>query len=150
KGAPAIGVAAMYGPPANLALVLPFDTPIKTVGDLKGKRIGVTTTGSLTDWLGRELSRQQGWGRGGIQILAPGQMPAPVAAIQRGELDGMVIEAATGYELGRPARPETSSCSAISRRISTPMSSSRPTTSSTSGRTCCGVSCAAGSRPSPS
>src|ERR1700737_3815015 len=27
KGAPAIGVAAMYGPPANLALVLPFDTP---------------------------------------------------------------------------------------------------------------------------
>src|SRR5262249_7075845 len=29
KGAPAIGVAAMYGPPANLALVLPFDAPVK-------------------------------------------------------------------------------------------------------------------------
>src|ERR1700724_1862681 len=29
KGAPAIGVAAMYGPPANLPLVLPFHTPIK-------------------------------------------------------------------------------------------------------------------------
>ena len=53
KGAPAIGVAAMYGPPINLALVLPFDTPIKTVADLKGKRIGVTTAGSLTDWLVR-------------------------------------------------------------------------------------------------
>jgi len=53
KGAPAIGVAAMYGPPANLALVLPFDTAIKAVSDLKGKRIGVTTTGSLTDWLAR-------------------------------------------------------------------------------------------------
>ena len=39
KGAPAIGVAAMYGPPANLALVLPLDTPVKTIGDLKGKRI---------------------------------------------------------------------------------------------------------------
>jgi len=99
KGAPAIGVAAMYGPPANLALVLPFDTPIKTVSDLKGKRIGVTTTGSLTDWLVRELSRQQGWGSDGIQILALGQMQARLAAIQRGELDGMVIEAATGYEL---------------------------------------------------
>src|SRR5262249_37123925 len=45
KGAPAIGVAAMYGPPANLALVLPFDTSIRAVSDLKGKRIGVTTTG---------------------------------------------------------------------------------------------------------
>lgn len=99
KGAPAIGVAAMYGPPANLALVLPFDTPIKSVRDLKGKRIGVTTAGSLTDWLVRELSRQQGWGSDGIQILALGQMQARLAAIQRGELDGMVIESATGYEL---------------------------------------------------
>ncbi len=99
KGAPAIGVAAMYGPPANLALVLPFNTPVKTIGDLKGKRIGVTTAGSLTDWLVRELSRQQGWGSDGIQILALGAMQARLAAIQRGELDGMVIEAASGYEL---------------------------------------------------
>jgi len=99
KGAPAIGVAVMYGPPANLALVLPFDTPIKAIGDLRGKRIGVTTAGSLTDWLVRELSRQQAWGSDGIQILALGQMQARLAAIQRGELDGMVIEAATGYEL---------------------------------------------------
>jgi NitT/TauT family transport system substrate-binding protein len=99
KGATAIGVAAMYGPPANLALALPIDTPVKTVGDLKGKRIGVTTAGSLTDWLVRELSRQQGWGSDGIKILALGQMQARMAAIQRGELDGMVIESATGYEL---------------------------------------------------
>jgi NitT/TauT family transport system substrate-binding protein len=99
KGAPAIGVAAMYGPPANLALVLPFGSPIRTIADLKGKRIGVTTAGSLTDWLVRELSRQQGWGSDGIQILALGQMQARLAAIQRGELDGMVIEAATGYGL---------------------------------------------------
>jgi ABC-type nitrate/sulfonate/bicarbonate transport system substrate-binding protein len=99
KGAPAIGVAAMYGPPANLALVLPFGSPVMTIADLKGKRIGVTTAGSLTDWLVRELSRQQGWGSDGMQILALGQMQARLAAIQRGELDGMVIEAATGYEL---------------------------------------------------
>src|SRR3979490_2861969 len=98
KGAPAIGVAAMYGPPINLALVLPFDTPIKTVADLKGKRIGVTTLGSLTDWLVRELSRQQGWGSDGIKILELGQIQARLARIQRGELDGMVIESATGYE----------------------------------------------------
>ena len=58
KGARSVGVAAMYGPPANLALTLPLDTPVKTIADLKGKRIGVTTAGSLTDWLVRELSRQ--------------------------------------------------------------------------------------------
>src|SRR5712672_284775 len=99
KGAPAIGVAAMYGPPVNLALVLPFDTPIKTVADLKGKRIGVTTLGSLTDWLVRELSRQQGWGSDGIVIAPLGQMQARLAAMDRGELDGVVLEAANGYEL---------------------------------------------------
>ena len=59
----------------------------------------MTTAGSLTDWLVRELSRQQGWGSDGIKILALGAMQARLAAIQRGELDGMVIEAATGYEL---------------------------------------------------
>src|SRR2546428_8422841 len=74
KGAPAIGVAAMYGPPANLALVLPFNTPIKTVSDLKGKRIGVTTTGSLTDWLVREPPPQQGWRSSGLQIPAVGSI----------------------------------------------------------------------------
>src|SRR5690348_14713174 len=58
KGVPAIAVAAMYGPPANLALLVPANSPIKTAADLKGKRIGVTTAGSLTDWLVRELSRQ--------------------------------------------------------------------------------------------
>ena len=89
----------MYGARANLARVLPFDSKVRKVADLKGKRIGVATASTLTDWLVRELSRQQGWGSDGIAILALGQMQARLAAIQRGELDGMVIEAATGYEL---------------------------------------------------
>jgi len=99
KGATAIGVAAMYGAPANLALALPMDTPVKTLADLKGKRIGVTTTGSLTDWLVRELSRQQGWGSDGIKIVALGAIQARLAAMERGELDGTVQEAANGYQL---------------------------------------------------
>jgi len=99
KGVPAIGVAAMYGPPTNLALTVLASSPTKAVADLKGKRIGVTTLGSLTDWLTRKLSQQQGWGPDGIQVLPLGAVPARLAAMERGELDGMVIEAATGYEL---------------------------------------------------
>ncbi|MFL4985550.1 MAG: ABC transporter substrate-binding protein [Xanthobacteraceae bacterium] len=99
KGVPAVAVAAMYGPPANLALLVPANSPIKSVGDLKGKRIGVTTAGSLTDWLVRELSRQQGWGSTGIQVAPLGQMQARLAAMDRGELDGTVQEAANGYDL---------------------------------------------------
>jgi NitT/TauT family transport system substrate-binding protein len=104
KGAPSIGVAAMYGAPANLALVISAKSPIKRVADLKGRRIGVTTSGSLTDWLVRELSRQQGWGSNGIAIAALGQIQARLAAIDRGELDGMVVEAANGYELEETGR----------------------------------------------
>src|SRR6516165_1177044 len=94
KGVPAIGVAAMYGPPSNLALTVAANSPIKTVADLKGKRIGVTTAGSLTDWLTRELSRQQGWGSDGIKVQALGSEQARLAAMIRGELDGVVIESA--------------------------------------------------------
>ena len=71
----------------------------RSVADLKGKRIGVTTAGSLTDWLVRELSRQQGWGIDGIQIAPLGSIQARLAAMERGELDGIVQEAANGYEL---------------------------------------------------
>ena len=99
KGAPAIGVAGMYGPPSNLALLVPVNSPIKSIADLKGKKIGVTTVGSLTDWLVRELSRQQGWGSDGIKIVALGSIQARLAAMDRGDLDGTVQEAANGYQL---------------------------------------------------
>jgi ABC-type nitrate/sulfonate/bicarbonate transport system substrate-binding protein len=99
KMVPAIGVAAMYGAPSNLALVVLSKSSIRTVADLKGKRIGVTTAGSLTDWLTRELSRQQGWGREGIQVMPLGSVQARLAAMERNDLDGLVIESATGYEL---------------------------------------------------
>src|SRR5262249_49026896 len=112
KGAPAIGVAGMYGAPNNLALLVPVNSPLKSPADLKGRRIGVTTTGSLTDWLVRELSRQQGFCSDGITVLALGSIPAPpppapglgsiqarLAALERGELDATVQEAANGYQL---------------------------------------------------
>ena len=107
KGVPAIGVAAMYGPPTNLALTIAANSPIKTVADLKGKRIGVTTQGSLTDWLTRELSRQQGWGSDGIKVQALGSEQARLAAMIRGELDGMVIESATSFELEEQGKGRT-------------------------------------------
>src|SRR6478672_8699939 len=107
KGVPAIGVAAMYGPPANLALTVLARSAIKSAADLKGKKIGVTTLGSLTDWLTRKLSQQQGWGPEGIQVLPLGAVPARLAAMERGELDGMVIESATSYELEEQGKGRT-------------------------------------------
>ena len=99
KHVPAVAVAAFYGRPQNLGIFVPSDSALKGAGDLKGKRIGVTTLGSLTDWLVRETSRQHGWGNDGIQVMPLGSMPARLAAMGRGELDGLIIEAASGYQL---------------------------------------------------
>jgi NitT/TauT family transport system substrate-binding protein len=107
KGAPSIGVAAMYGPPSNLALIVGTKSSVRSIADLKGKRLGVTTAGSLTDWLVRELSRQQGWGNNGIVPAALGQVQARLAAIDRGEIEGMVLEAAQGYQLEEQGRTRT-------------------------------------------
>ena len=90
KGVSAIAVAAMASEPRNMSLVVMKDGPIKTVDDLKGKRVGVTTAGSLTDWLTRRLADGKGWGPDGIEVTPMGEMRTRLAAMKSGELAGSV------------------------------------------------------------
>lgn len=90
KGVPAIAVAAMASEPRNMSLVVAKNGPIRSVDDLKGKRIGVTTAGSLTDWLTRRLSESKGWGPNGIDVTPMGEMRTRLAAMKSGELAGSV------------------------------------------------------------
>jgi ABC-type nitrate/sulfonate/bicarbonate transport system substrate-binding protein len=99
KGVPAIAVASMYGPPTDMAIVIAENGPIKSVADLKGKKLGVTTSGSLTDWLVHELARRQGWGSEGIESVAMGSTAARVAALEAGQIAGSVQDIGVGYEL---------------------------------------------------
>src|SRR5262249_914807 len=48
KGSPVKGIAAMAGPPLLFALVVRNDDTIRTVDDLKGRKVGVSTVGSVT------------------------------------------------------------------------------------------------------
>ena len=63
KGVPAKAVAVMYGVPKNMAVMVGYNSPIKTVDDLKGKKLGCTTVGSLTHWIGDRINQRQGLGR---------------------------------------------------------------------------------------
>jgi NitT/TauT family transport system substrate-binding protein len=99
KGAPVLGVAAMAGKPALLCVVVAQNGPIHTVADLKGQTVSSSTTGSLTTWLVRELSRQQGWGPDGIKLAFLGQEPAQLAALRTGDTQGATIQVAAGYRL---------------------------------------------------
>jgi NitT/TauT family transport system substrate-binding protein len=104
KGAPIKAVAAMAGPPLLLTLVVRNDGSVKTVADLKGKRVSVSTAGSLTYWLVSETSRQQGWGPKGIEAVPMGVMPPQIAALERKEIDGIVADISTALTLERSGK----------------------------------------------
>jgi ABC-type nitrate/sulfonate/bicarbonate transport system substrate-binding protein len=99
KGNPELAVAAMANEPALLVLITQKDGPIKTIADLKGKLISVSTQGSLTAWLVKELSRQQGWGPDGIKMAELGADAPQVAALRTNQTNGMTIDVATAYKL---------------------------------------------------
>ena len=98
KGSPLKAVAAMAGPPLLLAIVVRPDGP-QTAADLKGRKIGVSTAGSLTYWLVSETSRRQGWGPAGIDIKPMGAMPGQLAAMKRGDLDGSIMDIGNAFDL---------------------------------------------------
>ena len=61
KGSPVKGIAAMAGPPLLFALVVGNGGLVKTPDDLKGRKVGISTVGSVTSWIMHEVSRQKGW-----------------------------------------------------------------------------------------
>ena len=99
KGVPAKAVGAMAGVPRNMAVMVGYDSSIKTVDDLKGKKLGVTTVGSLTDWIGKRIGTQKGWGPAGITTVPVGGMPPARAAIKTNQIDGYIGALEIGISL---------------------------------------------------
>ena len=99
KGVPAKAVAAMAGVPRNMAVMVGYNSTAKAVDDLKGKKLGVTTVGSLTDWIGKRINALKGWGAEGITTVPIGGMPPARAAIKTGQIDGYIGALESGYQL---------------------------------------------------
>ena len=90
KGVPARAVAVIAYAPNNMGLFVSNASGVKTIDDLKGKRIGVTTAGSLTDWLARKIIDMKHWEPDDIEIVPMGDARARYAAIETGQLAGSV------------------------------------------------------------
>jgi NitT/TauT family transport system substrate-binding protein len=99
KGVPAKAVAAMAGVPRNMAVMVGYNSPVKTVDDLKGKKLGCTTVGSLTYWIGDRINQVKGWGSSGITMVPIGGMPPARAAVKTGQLDGYIGALEAGISL---------------------------------------------------
>jgi ABC-type nitrate/sulfonate/bicarbonate transport system substrate-binding protein len=94
KGSPIKGIAAMAGPPLLFALMVRTDDAVKTVADLKGKKVGVSTVGSVTSWIASEVSRQNGWGFDGITQVPIGDDASRIAALRTKALDAAIVNLA--------------------------------------------------------
>jgi NitT/TauT family transport system substrate-binding protein len=99
KGAPELAVAAMGNRPP-LGLVVAYESPAKTVEDLKGKKIGVTTVGSLTEWMMKRYAQQKGWKPDDVVLVPVGSdLAAQTALLTTGQIDAVVSPPSLGYQL---------------------------------------------------
>jgi NitT/TauT family transport system substrate-binding protein len=86
KGAPMIAVCEDSATQPYFAIAVAGDSPIHSLKDLQGKKIGITRENSTTDWLARQLPRSQGWPADAITLVALGGDPASGAAALRNHL----------------------------------------------------------------
>jgi len=99
KGGASIGVAAFAGPPRNISAIVLADSPIATVADLKGKLIAVSSVGSLSDWLAKQMAIQEGWGQEGIKAVPLGAVETSIAAMRAHQVDAVVLSTEAGFGL---------------------------------------------------
>jgi len=100
KGSPETAVGAIMIGAGIYGLVLGPDSQIHAVADLKGKKIGVSTIGSLTQWLVLRLVQQQGWTRDDITMVTVGSnATGQTAALETHQIDAVMGAAALGWQL---------------------------------------------------
>jgi ABC-type nitrate/sulfonate/bicarbonate transport system substrate-binding protein len=94
KGAPVKGIAAMADKPLIFALVVRNDGSVKSAQDLKGRKVGVSGVGSVTNWIITEISRQHGWGVEGIPRVGLGNDANRIAALKTNSIDAAIVNIA--------------------------------------------------------
>lgn len=98
KGVPVKAIGAFGGRPYNICLVIGTPSGIKSIEGLKGKRVGVTSLGSLTHWLVLETSRRYGWKGADALVPVPlGSTRAQLAALSRGQISAHVTTVEQGF-----------------------------------------------------
>jgi NitT/TauT family transport system substrate-binding protein len=99
KGAPELAIAALANEPRGFEVYARDGAGISTVKDLRGRKIGISAEGALSDWLMHQLARQQGWPPNGISLIALGAPIAIAAALRTGQIDAMFIDLTLASQL---------------------------------------------------
>lgn len=101
KGAPELAVASITASPSFMGIDVGATSTARGLDDLKGKKIGITSQGTLTSWLVDELNKVKGWSGDERAIPVPigGDPAAEVSAFKTGQIDANIASPANGYEL---------------------------------------------------
>lgn len=82
-----------------MLVVVPKNSTITDVSGLKGKTIGVSAAGSLTDYLAKTIATQQGWAESDLKRANVGGLNEQLAALESGATDAFVWSAEAGFAL---------------------------------------------------
>jgi len=116
KGAPEIAIGSIAEFPGFMAYVVGANSSVHSLDDLRGKKVGITSLGSLTDWLAEELGRVRGWTAERdrlTKVTVGGSTPAVLAALKTSQVDASISSAQLGLQLGETGEGQLlSDCSA--------------------------------------
>lgn len=91
KGAPMRAVCEIMGPIAMIGIAVPYQSAVHTLAELKSKRVGISSSGSLTDWIAKKLAAHEGWGPDDLNRVTIGnQAAAVIAAFRTNAIDADV------------------------------------------------------------
>jgi NitT/TauT family transport system substrate-binding protein len=100
KSSPMRAVAEMAGAPLVFAVIVPYDSPARTLGDLKGKSIGVSGIPSLSSFMAEEIALSKGWGEHGIKPVGiGGRNYGVIAALRTHQVDAVTFDLRVGLQL---------------------------------------------------
>ena len=84
---------------SKLAAILAVNPAIRTVADLKGRTVGVSSLSSILSWMIGEIAVREGWQRDAIHQVASGPPTAQVALLKSGQLDAAGSDLAPALQL---------------------------------------------------
>lgn len=86
KGVPMTAICDAADPLPFVGIGVAYDSPIHSIAELKGKKIGFSSAGSLTDWLVKELVRKEGWAPDAVTGVAIGNSTGNIVSAFRAHL----------------------------------------------------------------
>jgi NitT/TauT family transport system substrate-binding protein len=97
-GVPLLSFYGVEGP-SPMTLIVPAKSSISSFGDLKGKKVGISAFGSMTDYVLRAALKKQKIAITDVKEIPLGAPSTTIAALQRGDIDALVLPVNFGYTL---------------------------------------------------